>query len=135
MPLRVTHLSVQETLAESEQATESWQVTQHASRDSWKGWGRGRGLEVEACPFVAPALLRTCLWSLRKREECRPPPAAPLTLLTAWCPRLSRWRQRGCQAPAPTGLPLPNHRSPWRLQPASFGPPETPMKWWQERWT
>lgn len=68
-PLRVTHLSVQETLAESKQATKPWQVTQHASRDSWKGWGRGRGLEVEACPFVGPALLWTRLWSLRKQER------------------------------------------------------------------
>lgn len=68
-PLRVTHLSVQETLAESKQATKPWQVTQHASRDSWKGWGRGRGLEVEACPFVGPTLLQTCLWSLRKQER------------------------------------------------------------------
>lgn len=69
MALRVTYLSVQETLAESKQATKSWQVTQQASRDSWKGWGCGRDLEVEACPFVAPALLRTCLWSLRKQER------------------------------------------------------------------
>ena len=40
MALRVTYLSVQETLAESKQATKSWQVTQQASRVT-SGWGGG----------------------------------------------------------------------------------------------
>ena len=71
-------------------------------------------------------------------EECRPPLGAPLTLLTAWCPRLSMWGRRGCQAQAPTGLPLPlpNTGHPGGFsQPPSATQRPTPMKWWQELWT
>ena len=62
----------------------------------------------------------------------------PGTLLTAWCPRLSMWGRRGCQAQAPTGLPLPlpNTGHPGGFsQPPSATQRPTPMKWWQELWT